>query len=202
MINTLLFDFGDVFLNLDKEATARELKKLGLNAFTAEMEQINNAYEKGKITSGEFVEYYQKCFPQASNDSLIDAWNAILLDFPKHRIEFLENLAASNNYQLLLLSNTNEIHIDWAKNNISYYERFKSCFKKFYLSHEIGLRKPDPIVFEFVLNDNKLDAEQLFFIDDTQMHTDAAQKMGIQVWNLDTKTEDVTQLFHKHPQLL
>lgn len=38
MINTLLFDFGDVFLNLDKEATTRELKKLGLNAFTPEME--------------------------------------------------------------------------------------------------------------------------------------------------------------------
>lgn len=202
MINTLLFDFGDVFLNLDKEATTRELKKLRLNAFTAEMEQINNAYEKGELTSGEFVEYYQKWFPQASSKSLIAAWNAILLDFPKHRIEFLENLAASNNYQLLLLSNTNEIHIDWVKNNISYYERFKSCFKKFYLSHEIGLRKPDPEIFEFVLNDNKLDAEYLFFIDDTQMHTDAAQKLGIQVWNLDPKTEDVTQLFHKHPQLL
>lgn len=202
MINSLLFDFGDVFLNLDKEATSRELKKLGLNAFMPEMEDTNNAYEKGEITSGEFVEYYQKWFPQASNDSLIAAWNAILVDFPKHRIEFLENLAASNNYQLLLLSNTNEIHIDWVKNNITYYERFKSCFKKFYLSHEIGLRKPDPEVFEFVLNDNNLNADQLFFIDDTQMHTDAAQKMGIQVWNLDPKTEDVTQLFHKHPQLL
>lgn len=202
MINTLLFDFGDVFLNLDKEATARELKKLGLNAFTPEMEQLNNAYEKGEITSGEFVEFYQKWFPQASSNSLIDAWNAILLDFPKHRIEFLENLAVSKKYRLLLLSNTNEIHINWVKNNISYYERFKSCFKKFYLSHEIGLRKPDPEVFEFVLNDNKLGAEYLFFIDDTQMHTDAAQKMGIQVWNLDPKTEDVTQLFYKHPQLL
>lgn len=102
----------------------------------------------------------------------------------------------------MLLSNTNEIHINWVKNNISYYERFKSCFKKFYLSHEIGLRKPDPEVFEFVLNDNKLHAEYLLFIDDTQMHTDAAQKMGIQVWNLDPKTEDVTQLFYKYPQLL
>lgn len=201
MPKTILFDFGDVFINLDKTATFRELKKLGLSAFSPEMEQFNNAYEKGEITSAKFVEQYRQWFPQAEKQQLINSWNAILLDFPKHRLEFLENLAASNNYQLLLLSNTNEIHIDWIKNNIPFYERFKSCFKKFYLSHEIGLRKPDAEVFEFVLNDNKLQAEQLFFIDDTQMHADAAQKMGIQVWNLDPTTEDITQLFHKYPQL-
>jgi glucose-1-phosphatase len=202
MIKTLLFDFGDVFLNLDKEATFRELKKLGMNAFTLEMEQLNNTYEKGEITSAEFVEHYQKWFPEESSSKLIDTWNAILLDFPKHRIEFLENLAASKKFQLLLLSNTNEIHIDWVKNNIDYFERFKNCFEKFYLSHEIGLRKPDAEVFEFVLNDNNLQPENLFFVDDTKMHTDAAKKLGIQVWNLNPNTDDITELFNKHPHLL
>src|SRR5690606_38788716 len=115
MIKALLFDFGDVFLNLDKEATFRELKKLGLNAFKPKMEQLNAAYEKGEVTSNEFVECYQKWFPKATKQKLVDAWNAILLDFPKHRIEFLEHLVAEKKYNLLLLSNTNEIHIDWVK---------------------------------------------------------------------------------------
>lgn len=202
MIKTLLFDFGDVFLNLDKEATFRELKKLGLNAFQPEMEQLNNAYEKGELTSNEFINFYQKWFPQANKQDLVAAWNAILLDFPKHRIEFLEHLAASKKYQMLLLSNTNEIHIDWVKNNIEYYERFKNCFEKFYLSHEIGLRKPDAEVFEFVLNENNLSPENLFFVDDTKMHTDSAKKLGIQVWNLNPNTEDITELFNKHRHLL
>lgn len=202
MIKTLLFDFGDVFLNLDKEATFRELKKVGFNGFSPEMEGLNNAYEKGEVSSTQFVEYYQKWFPQANKQDLLDAWNAILLDFPKHRIEFLENLAASKKYQLLLLSNTNEIHIDWVKNNIEYYERFKNCFQKFYLSHEIGLRKPDAAVFEFVLTENGLHPENLFFVDDTNIHIESARKLGIHVWNINPRTEDITELFNKHPHLL
>ena len=163
MIKTLLFDFGDVFLNLDKEATARELKKLGAKKFTPVMQRINNQYEKGEITSEEFVGYYQNWFPKVSNQQLINAWNAILLDFPEHRILFLEKLAASKEYQLLLLSNTNEIHIDWVKENIPHFVRFKKCFEKFYLSHEINLRKPEASIYEFVMNVNNLNPEHIFF---------------------------------------
>lgn len=202
MIKTFLFDFGDVFLNLDKEATFRELKKLGLNGFKPEMEQLNATFEKGEITSNEFVHLYQKWFPQAKKQDLVNAWNAILLDFPKHRIEFIENLAATKKFQLLLLSNTNEIHIDWVKNNIKYFDRFKNCFEKFYLSHEIGLRKPDAEVFDFVLSENGLQAKEVLFIDDTQINTEAAKNLGIPVWNINPKIEDITELFNKHRLLL
>lgn len=201
MNKTLLFDFGDVFLNLDKEATARELKKLGAKTFTPEMQEVNNQYEKGKITSEEFLVSYQNWFPNATNQQLINAWNAILLDFPEHRILFLEELAASKKYQLLLLSNTNEIHIEWVKEHIFYFERFKLCFEKFYLSHKINLRKPDTSIYEFVLNDNHLKPEHIFFIDDTKANTDAAKELGIHVWNINTITEDVTELFTKHTHL-
>lgn len=202
MIKTLLFDFGDVFLNLDKEATFRELKKLGLKEFKPEMEQLNNTYEKGEVSSKEFIELYQKWFPKTKKQELVDAWNAILLDFPKHRIKFIENLVTSGKYQLLLLSNTNEIHIEWVKNNIEYYKRFKNCFEKFYLSHEIGLRKPDAEVYEFVLSDNSLQPQEVLFVDDTTSNTDAAKNMGIHVWNINPKTEDITQLFNKYRNLL
>lgn len=201
MIKTLLFDFGDVFLNLDKQATTRELIKLGAKEFTPEMQLLNNQYEKGEITSEDFVSRYQKWFPEVSHQQLIDAWNAILLDFPEHRILFLEQLAASKEYQLLLLSNTNEIHINWVKENIPYFERFKKCFEKFYLSHEINLRKPEASIYGFVMKDNKLNPEHIFFIDDTTANTDAAKKLGIHTWNINPKTEDVTDLFIKNSHL-
>jgi len=201
MIKTLLFDFGDVFLNLDKEATNRELKKFGAKEFTPEMQLLNNQYEKGLITSGEFISSYQKWFPEVSKNQLIDAWNAILLDFPKHRILFLEQLAASQEYQLLLLSNTNEIHINWVKENIHCFERFKKCFEKFYLSHEINLRKPDASIYEFVLKDNQIHPENTFFIDDTTANTDAAGSLGFITWNINPKKEDITDLFIKYSHL-
>ncbi|PKP24995.1 MAG: haloacid dehalogenase [Bacteroidetes bacterium HGW-Bacteroidetes-2] len=197
MIKTLLFDFGDVFLNLDKPATFRELQKLGVKEFTSEMLQWNQAYEKGALTTETFIENYQNAFPLVSKKSLLQAWNAILLDFPPRRLKFLQKLSQENSFLLILLSNTNEIHIDWVKKNIEQFDAFKSCFNAFYLSHEIELRKPETKIYQFVLDQHHLKPEEVLFIDDTKENTDAAKKLGFQVWNLKPKKEDITDLFKR-----
>ncbi|HLT52357.1 MAG TPA: hypothetical protein VKZ97_00600, partial [Flavobacteriaceae bacterium] len=122
MINTIIFDFGDVFINLDKTATEKGLKNLGLTEFNQDMQRMNEAYEVGRVTSNEFLDFYTSAIPQANKAELKNAWNSILLDFPKHRLEFLKTLKESNKYQLFLLSNTNEIHIDHVKEQVSFYE--------------------------------------------------------------------------------
>jgi len=201
MIKTILFDFGDVFLNLDKLATSRELQKLGVNVFTEEMLQWNQNYETGLLNSEGFITNYQNSFPNVSKEALVKAWNAILLDFPQHRLDFLQKLANENKYKCILMSNTNEIHIDWVKENIPYFDAFKACFSDFYLSHEIQLRKPNKNVFEFILKNHNLEPEEVFFVDDTKENTDAAESLGIHVWNIDPVNEDITQLLqHKEFQ--
>ncbi len=195
MIKTILFDFGDVFINLDKSATQREFSKLGYIEQPEETNEINILYETGKISTPEFISYYKTRLPKASEKQIMDAWNAILLDFPKYRLEYIKRLASEKKYQLLLLSNTNELHINWIKENVSFFEEFKSCFDSFYLSHEINLRKPNTDIFEFVLEQHQLMPEEILFIDDTTANTDAASDIGIQVWNNIPKTEDVIDLF-------
>ena len=93
--------------------------------------------------------------------------------------------------------NTNDLHISWIKKNwgLELYNDFKNCFEQFYLSHEIHFRKPNPDIYDFVLTNNQLKVHETFFIDDTKENTDAASKLGIHVWNLNPKNEDVTQLF-------
>ena len=78
------------------------------------------------------------------------------------------------------------------------YKRFKNCFDQFYLSHEINLRKPDTSIYEFVLNENKLEASTCFFVDDTKENTEAATQLGIHTWNNDPEKDDITNLFD-HP---
>lgn len=197
MIKTILFDFGDVFLNLDKAATLRELQQLGVNDFSEEMLQWNTSYETGLLDSEGFISNYQKSFPNVSKEALLNAWNAILLDFPKHRLDFLQELANEIKYQCILLSNTNEIHIDWVMENIPHFDAFKACFTAFYLSHEIQLRKPNKDVYEFILKNHNLKPEEVFFIDDTKENTDAAKSLGIHVWNIDPAKEDITQLLQR-----
>ncbi|MBQ4804816.1 HAD family phosphatase [Aquimarina sp. MMG015] len=195
MIKTIIFDFGDVFINLDKSATIRELTKLGLPLFTKDLEHLNESYETGEITTTDFINHYQKLLPDVSERKIINAWNAILNDFPEHRLEFLQKLFKNKTYKLILLSNTNELHINWIKENIPFYYDFKSCFHKFYLSHEINLRKPNLDIFEFVLDKHQLNPSETLFIDDTFANTTAAQELGINIWNNDPKKEDVTNLF-------
>ena len=201
MIKTILFDFGDVFINLDKAATLRELEKLEVKSFSENDLKQNIDYEKGLLTSEAFVEAYLKTYPHLTEDGFKKSWNSILVDFPEYRLDFVKQLSKENKYQLILLSNTNHIHIDWVKENVMFFDEFRSCFDAFYLSQEINLRKPEPSIYQYVLEKHDLKPEEILFIDDTKENTDAASTLGIHTWNIDPKTEDVTQLFEIKKEL-
>ncbi len=198
MIQNIIFDFGDVFINLNKtETVARLSKKFGAFELSEEMIAKNDAYEMGLLTTEEFVAYYRSIFPTATESELIDAWNAIMLDIPEHRLEFIEALAAEKKYKLFLLSNTNDLHIEYTIKTFSEekWNQFKACFDVFYLSYEINFRKPNADIFEFVLKENDLNPAETLFIDDTLEHIETAKSLGIQTWNLIPGTNNITELF-------
>ena len=199
MIKNIVFDFGDVFINLDKEATYKKLKKLGVKEFTDELLELGKQYEMGIITTQEFVNTFKTLFPSISEMDFKNAWNSMLLDFPSYRLSFLKSLANSKKYRIFLLSNTNDLHISWIQKTWGrkLFLEFKNCFEKFYLSHEIHLRKPNKDIYEFVIKSNKLLPEETFFIDDTEENTIIATRLGIKSWNLNPKYEDVVDLLTK-----
>jgi putative hydrolase of the HAD superfamily len=194
MIKTIIFDFGDVFINLDKPATFRELEKHKIEDYTEKIRNKNIELEKGQISSDEFINGYINEY-NLQKSEIIDSWNAILVDFPKYRYNFIKKLSKEKDYQLILLSNTNEIHIDWVKKNVPFFEDFRKCFDAFYLSHEINFRKPDAEIYQFVLEKHHLKPEECLFIDDTNENTDAAAALGLHIWNLEPTREDVIDLF-------
>jgi len=196
-INTIIFDFGDIFINLDKKATMDGFKKLGLKEWNNELDQLNFQFEKGNISREEFLVGFQKQMPNASIEQILEAWNAILADFPLYRLEFLQML--SKKYKLFLLSNTDSIHIDTFEQKVgpSFYGDFYQCFEKVYFSFEMGMRKPDAEIYQTVLNKHELQAKRTLFVDDKKENTDAAAALGIHVWNLQVGKEDVIDLFEK-----
>lgn len=197
MIRNIIFDFGDIFINLDKQIIYREMLQFGGTAERMpEIKILNDSYEIGGISSEEFIDTLVGHYSGAKPTAIVRIWNSMLLDFPDERLQFVEGLAAEGNYRLFLLSNTNELHIAHVEKRMGAekFGRFKNSFEKFYLSHEIKLRKPSAEIYEFVLNENGLKAEETFFIDDTKENTDAAQKLGIKAWNIQVGTEDIVQL--------
>jgi len=203
MIKTIIFDFGNVFITLDiKGAIENTFNKFEIDTLSEEMMAFNSFYEQGLISTEEFIEFYAENFPNIESYELIDIWNFMLKDFPKHRLDFLKQLKATSKYKLILLSNTNDLHINWVKKNVPFYEEFKNCFDAFYLSHEINLRKPNNDIFDFVLNENKLIANECLFIDDIKANCDSAKSLGIETWHINPKTEDISNLFKIKNSLL
>ena len=202
MIKTLIFDFGDVFINLDKQgAMQKALNLFNMATLESGMLDVNIKYEVGHISTSEFIKFYTSKFPNLNESDVVDTWNYIIKDFPDHRLKFIQKLAQEKNYTLILLSNTNDLHINYIKQNVSFYEDFKNCFDVFYLSQEIHLRKPNADIFEFVLKENKLIANECLFIDDTKDNTDTAGKLGFHIWNIDETKEDVVDLFEIKKEL-
>lgn len=197
MIDTIIFDFGDIFINLDKEAPLNGLKKLGLTHWNEDLHQLNLQFEKGQISEEHFLLGIQKHVPNASFDEILMAWNSILLDFPLSRLEFLQKL--TKKYRLFLLSNTDSIHIDTfeSENGLSFTRDFYMCFEKVYFSFEMGMRKPDAEIFNYLIKNHELSPKRTLFVDDKKENTDAALSLGLKVWNLQVGQEDVIDLFKK-----
>lgn len=197
MINAIIFDFGDVFINLEKEKSIEEFKKLGLDGPNEELLAQNDLFEKGKITELQFIESFQKFIPNASVEEIVKAWNSLIGDFPLYRLEFLQML--SSRYRLFLLTNTDSIHISRFEHKVgmSFYSDFYRCFEKVYYSYEMGMRKPQPEIFTTILNKHDLSPKRTLFVDDKKINTDMAENLGLYVWNLQVGKEDVVDLFEQ-----
>ena len=198
-VKTIIFDLGAVILNINYQNTIDEFEKLGVknaNSFYSKKKQTNlfNQIETGKISAKAFLLQLQKETTSANIKQVENAWNSMLLNLPQERISLIKSL--KNKYKIYLLSNTNSIHINAFKNKLGVkkYNEFYNLFHKVYYSYKIGFRKPHAKAFQLILNENKLPAHEVLFIDDSPQHIEGAKKLGIKTYHLEDNQE-ITTLF-------
>jgi HAD superfamily hydrolase (TIGR01509 family) len=197
MIEAIIFDLGDVFLNLNHQASVDAFKKLGLTEWNDDLKAKTILFETGKIDELQFLETVQNYLPNTELTEIREAWNAIIGDFPLERLEFLEKL--QNKYAIFLLSNTNPTHIDKFEHRVglTFAREFYAHFNKIYFSFETKVRKPDEAVFNLILKQNNLKPNKTLFVDDTLEHIEVAKGLGINTWQILVGQDDVTNLFDK-----
>lgn len=195
-IKNIIFDLGGVIINLDIPKTISEFNKLSNQPFDSIYNQLQQTpvfdlFDKGQITESDFFSELRKTLPDnITDEQLLFAWNAMLLDFPKHRLELLNKLKP--NYRLFLLSNTNESHVlEFEKTLFAShgYKNLEPFFEKVYYSCRMNQRKPNADIFESVLNENNLIAEETLFIDDSPQHVEGALTLGIKAMLLEKNNE-------------
>jgi HAD superfamily hydrolase (TIGR01509 family) len=184
-VKNILFDLGGVLLNIDYNLTIQAFRDLNIPNFEeiysqSQQSGLFDEFETGKIDEEVFVkELISFSRVDLPHSVVKDAWNAMLLNFPKERLDLLSTL--KENYGVYLLSNTNAIHYR-AFNEIfheSHDGNFSNYFHKTYYSHLLGKRKPNKDVFEEILHENKLRPDELLFIDDSEQHVVGAAELGI-----------------------
>jgi epoxide hydrolase-like predicted phosphatase len=190
-IKNIIFDLGGVILNLSVESTLKKFavlsgqpvdKIIGLYHSRPEFLQ----YERGEITNDQFRKNLREIFGLTNTDLELDAgWNSMLGDIPKERVELLKELKSK--YKTFLLSNTNAIHLEFFTGMVKkdhLLESLDPLFHKTYYSHLMKMRKPDPAIYEYVLRDNGLKAEETIFLDDNLSNLEGAASVGIQTFHV------------------
>lgn len=191
-IRNIIFDLGGVIINLDTNKTRTAFSQLGAENFEqlfriGHAESFFKDYEDGTISDDEFVAALKNILePGTSEETIIAAWNAMLLDFPPERIELLKQL--KQQYRLFLFSNTNAIHLEAF--NAIYAATFGNqsiddLFEKSYYSHLLKMRKPDVASFRHIIQENDLDPKETLFVDDAKVNIDGAKAAGLQVLYLE-----------------
>ena len=203
--DAILFDFGNVIIDIDFDIMFRGFAKA--SGKSVEMvkkrlleNQVFRRYESGYFTDPEFHEVIRQTlgFP-FNNREIEQIWNSMLLHIPPNRIELLRYL--NTKFPVFLLSNTNNIHIQWCNNYLYEHFRIKSVkdlFKKAYFSYEIGMWKPDEVIYDYIINDTKFEANQFLFFDDNEANIIGAKNVGLQTIQV-TPEYGILDFFKERP---
>jgi glucose-1-phosphatase len=200
-IRNIIFDLGGVLLNIDPKKTIEAFSHIGMNQFIRDKgltydHEIFYLMEQGKVTPEEFRNGVRKLLPGEVTDDQIDAaWTAMLLDFPKIRVELIQKLR--DEFTVYLFSNTNAIHVAKYQANFRNQHGFEVSllFAKDFHSNEIGYRKPSPESFQEIIRLSGINPEESLFIDDSLKNVESAIACGLKGYWLEPghKVEEIFQ---------
>jgi FMN phosphatase YigB (HAD superfamily) len=181
--DALIFDFGGVILDIDPDRTWNAFAKYATRESIQQVigSGLLQEFEKGFFSHQKLRQKINELLgTQIAEEPFNRAWNSMLVDYKPKRIERIQWLKKT--HRLFLLSNTNVLHFNFFKAKLikEYGISFNDLFHHTYVSHEMGLIKPDAQIFRQVLIEQNLNPEKTLFIEDTRENADAAAKLGIQ----------------------
>ena len=191
MIKNIIFDLGGVIYDIRYENIAEAFARMGASKLVslyskAQQTDFIDKFEEGLISTTKFCEEIRRLSEVPLTDAQIEeAWNAILIDVPAPRVDFL--LKLKEKYNLYLFSNTNQFNYDCftAYLNKKYgFDFFGTIFKAAYFSHILHIRKPKEEGFRRILQEQGLRADETLFIDDSPQHIEGARHCGLNAYHL------------------
>ena len=170
-VDFVIFDLGNVLIDIDYHQSMDLMKSALPTSMHAKVDtcyaaEFHKAYEKGQLSSAEFRQEFRHYFQTNWSDAEVDYyWNSLLGSIPAYRLDLVRQLKSQ--YQVGILSNTNEIHIEavyaqlQAEHNLA---NFDPLFDWVFYSHEMGLAKPNQDIYQQLLLELGTTANRVLFL--------------------------------------
>lgn len=173
-MKTVLFDIGNVLLNFDFAPALQSLQ--GPHADTAAYEKIieqKDIFEAGKQSKNEYIAWASHLLDfQGSANEFEQAWVSIFtINTPMWH---LAKKLKSQQYRLILFSNTNCIHAPYCMDKYSDFALFDGAI----FSHEIGAIKPQKKFYTTAVEVYQLERGKTFYIDDLEANINMGREYG------------------------
>lgn len=198
-IRAVIFDLGGVLLNLDESRTVQMFSGLIGQDFAPlysrlRQQNVLSEFETGRMAAETFRNAVRRvcAAPRLASQDIDQAWNAMLIDQPPHRLELL--LQMKDRYRTFLFSNTNEVHLEGFQDILrrdNGVDSYADYFEKEYYSHLLGMRKPDVAAFRHILRAHKLDPATTLLLDDNPDNIFGAEQAGMKAWLIDKGQDTV-----------
>jgi putative hydrolase of the HAD superfamily len=189
LVTSLFMDIGGVLLT---DGWGHKFRKLAVKEFNLNIEEMENrhsmtfeTFEIGKLTLEEYlnlVVFYQ---PRSFTQTQFQEFMFALSESYAKMIELISRLKAKYGLKILAVNNEsrelNAHRIQKFRLNELVDSSISSCY--------VGLRKPDADIFRLALDIAQVTAEQVIYIDNTQMFVQIAEDIGIRsIWHTDYKS--------------
>ncbi|MBT3343568.1 MAG: HAD-IA family hydrolase [Gemmatimonadetes bacterium] len=188
----LLFDLGNVAIDIDFDRAFVSWSNhsgvsVDLLRQRFRQEDAYARHERGEIDFATYAGHLRHLLGvEIGDDDLKSGWNAIYVRERPGMRDLLRRCAAR--LPTLAFTNTNATHQRvWS----SLYPELLSHFSQIYVSSDLGLRKPDTIAYDAVIQAMGCRADQVLFFDDMQQNIDGARAAGLRAVLVNC-LEDVT----------
>jgi len=174
-LRAIIFDIGNVILRFDFNLALQKLARhcdpaaetiLGL------IEPVKAAYEGGRMPRADFQAEVRAIFRYTGSDEdFVSAWEDIFTENAPI-VELVRRLHGK--LPLYLLSNTNDLHVDFIFRQYSVFGLFTDAV----YSHVVRASKPEAAIYEIAAKQFGVIPAETLFIDDLLANVEAARTAG------------------------
>ena len=160
MIKNIVFDFGGVIVDIDRDKAVQAFIKLGLADADTRLDKYHQTgifqeLEEGKLSADEFRKQLgDLCGRPLTMEETKQAWLGFFNEVNLNKLDYILELRKSYH-----------VYCD-----------------KLYLSYQVGHTKPAPEIFDYMVNDCNIIPSETLFVDDGASNIQIGKELGFETF--------------------